>query len=1074
MISQIIKHIKQAMLLPLCIGYCTVALAADPTDGNNITVSGTVTDAATGQPIAGVRVEAFGNNRYTAMTDDQGHYQLSMPRHITSVSMMVEGYNLQQKAIGKNLEAIDGKLYPATFRADYSRTAEASRKVTASDFDKTAEVSIDNLLSQRLGGDIRSISRGGNPGTGNAMFIAGLNSLESNAQPLIVLDGVIMDMQYGRKMLHQGYYNNLLANINVNDIENVTVLKNGTAIYGAKGANGVILINTKRNKSMATRIDVNINGSYKFLPKLPEMMGAEDYRLLASEMLYNQTTDISRLNFLVNDPDYYYYKMYHNNTDWTKEIYHETFVQNYGINVQGGDNVANYNLSVGYSQSDSQIRNNDYSRFDMRLNSDINVLRNLSVRFDAAYSDVNRNLLDDGMPDNISSALVTSASQLALIKAPFLSPYAYDTDGNLSQFLSQADDYLAKVPNLNQNGNPRAGTSLINPKSLLEYGKGDTRNHFGNRLVTLSITPRYNFNRHLSLSEHFNFTLVNTNENYYLPINGTPRFKDLSVSETDYFKNKLGSMASRQTNIQSDTRLTWNNRYGAHSINVMGGARYLSHNFTLNKQQGFNSGNDKIPVMSSSLTMKSTDGADDKVREVTWYGQADYNYGSKYYVMAGVSAQASSRFGDKADGLKMFNTVWGLFPSVQAAWVLTNEKWLAGIPGLDYLRLSAGFDMTGNDDIDFTASRTYFIAQQMLNAQVSGKVIGNIGNDMLKWETTRRLTAGLDGNFFNNRLNLRLNYFKSWTSDLITLQQLSWTSGLQENWGNGGKLENEGFDIQATAKVLNLKDWQWEAGFSVGHYKNKVTALPNDNKPVENTLYGGTVLTRVGGPIGLFYGYRTNGVIASEAEANAEGLYQVNGSGQKEYFQAGDMRFVSTDGDNCIGKEDRVVIGDPNPDIYGNIFTSLQWKNLRLDATFNYSLGNDIYNYQRSILEGGNMFYNQTTAMANRWTTDGQQTDIPRANYQDPMGNSRFSDRWIEDGSYLKLKNVTLSYALPISSTYLQGITVWASAENLFTVTKYLGSDPDCITAGSQLLQGIDTGLLGNARAVSLGVKINL
>ena len=312
--------------------------------------------------------------------------------------MKVEGYNLQQKPVGKALDKMDGQLYPSSFRADYTRTTEASRKVTTGEFNNTADVSIDNLISQRLGGDIRSISRGGNPGVGNAMFIAGLNSLQSNAQPLIVLDGVIMDMQYNRSMLHQGYFNNILSNINVNDIEDVTVLKNGIAIYGAKGANGVVLINTKRNKSMATRIDVNINGSYKLLPKLPDMMGAEDYRLLASEMLHNQTTDISRLNFLVNDPDYYYYKMYHNNTDWTKEIYHETFVQNYGINVQGGDNVANYNLSVGYSQSDSQIRNNDFSRFDMRLNSDINVIRNLWVRFDAAYSDVNRNLLDDGMP----------------------------------------------------------------------------------------------------------------------------------------------------------------------------------------------------------------------------------------------------------------------------------------------------------------------------------------------------------------------------------------------------------------------------------------------------------------------------------------------------------------------------------------------------------------------------------------------------------------------------------------------------------------------------------------------------
>lgn len=1071
--NNLIQYIRKAMLFSLCIGSCTVVAAAEPEDGRNVTVSGTVTDAATGLPIAGVRIEAYGNNHYSAMTDDKGKYQLIMPDYVTSVSMIVDGYNIQQKAIGTNPANTDGRLYPSSFRSDYTRTTEAGRKAVTGDFNNTADLSIDNLISQRLGSDVRSVSRGGNLGLGNAMFMNGLNSFQANAQPLIVIDGVVMDMQYGRSMIHQGYYNNLLANINVNDIEDVTVLKNGTAIYGAKGANGVILINTKRNKSMATRIDVNINGTYKMLPKLPDMMGAEDYRLLASEMLYNQTTDISRLNFLVNDPDYYYYKQYHNNTDWTKEVYHDTFVQNYGINVQGGDDVANYNLSVGYSQGNSTQRGNDYSRFDMRLNSDINVVRGLTIRFDAAYSDVNRNLLDDGTPDNISTSLVTSTSLLGLIKSPFLSPYAYDTDGNLSRFLSQADDYLAKVPNLNENGNPRAGTSLINPNSILEYGDGENRNHFGNRLVMLSITPRYEFNKYLSLSEHFNFTLINTNENYYLPINGTPRFKEPSVSLTEYFNNKLGSMTARQINIQSDTRVNWHNRYGAHAVNVFGGMRYLSYNYKLNAQKAYNSGNDKIPVMSSGLAMKSTDGADDKSREITWYGQADYNYAGKYYLTASLSAQASSRFGDEADGLDLFNTVWGIFPGVQASWVLSNEKWMADVPGIDYLKLNVGFDVTGNDDLDFTASRTYFIARQMFNAQVSGKLIGNIGNDMLKWETTKRLTAGMEGNFFGNRLNLRFNYFKSWTSDLITLQQLSWVSGLQENWGNGGKLQNEGFDVQANIKLLNTKDWQWEGGFSVGHYKNKVTALPG-NKPIETKLYGGTVLTQVGGPIGLFYGYRTNGVIAGEAEAANEGLYQLSGNGTPEYFEAGDMRFVSTNGDKCIDESDRVVIGDPNPDIYGNIFTSLQWKKWRLDATFNYSLGNDIYNYRRSVLESGSMFYNQTTAMLNRWTTEGQHTDVPRASYQDPKGNARFSDRWIEDGSYLKLKNITLSYTLPVQSTYLQGITVWAGAENLFTITRYLGSDPDCITAGSQLLQGIDTGLLGNSRSVSRGVKINL
>ena len=229
-----------------------------------------------------------------------------------------------------------------------------------------------------------------------------------------------------------------------------------------------------------------------------------------------------------------------------------------------------------------------------------------------------------------------------------------------------------------------------------------------------------------------------------------------------------------------------------------------------------------------------------------------------------------------------------------------------------------------------------------------------------------------------------------------------------------------------------------------------------------------------GSAAGVFYGYKTNGVYTNQAEADADGYYQVNDRDQKEYFAAGDIRFVDKDNNGVIDDNDRFVIGDPNPDVYGNIYTRFNWKNWSLNATFRYSLGNDVYNYQRSLLEGGSRFYNQTTAMLSRWTSENQQTDIPRICYGDPMGNSRFSDRWIEDGSYLRLSNVTLSYSIPIRSTYLQGITLWGGAYNLFTITRYLGSDPNCGVSGSALLQGIDRGLQANARSFALGVKVNL
>lgn len=1065
------KYILSGMML-----LATMSLAAQ---GDLKTVKGQVVDDATGKPLAGVIVQAYGENAFTAMTDDEGRYVLKAPKYVHSVLMRVDGYNLMQRAISDSIA--DARLYHESFTELYKRNTVATVSSTADQFDNTSVVSIDPLIQQQLGGDVRTVARGGNVGLGNIMLLAGINSINANAQPLIVVDDMILDMMYDRSTLHDGYFNNMLANLNVNDIESVEVLKNGTALYGAKGANGVILIHTNRNKSMATKIDVTINGRYELIPRLPKMMNADDYRLYTAEMLSDKVADFSQLRYMNSDPSYYYYKRYHNNTDWTDDVYRNAFSQNYGINVQGGDNVASYNLSVGYSLANSTLEKNDYSRFNMRLNTDIEITKKLNVRFDASYSDVDRSLFDDGAPSEILSGVVSSPGFLGLAQAPFLSPYAYDKGGNLSHYYSSYvkngealvnDDleYLANGEVRMFQGRGR----LANPVAILDRGEGNNRNSQGTRLITFSVTPRYDFNKHLALSEHFSLGLVSTTENYYLPMLGVPNFKVDGLDENDELKNMAQSQASNLTSIQSDTRLSWHNSYDAHQIGVKGGFRFFSNNYKLTSQRGYDTGNDKTPQMSASLKYKQTDGDNDNTTELMWYALADYNYAQRYYVNAGLSAHASSRFGSDANGLKAFGVAWGIFPSIEAAWVITNEEWFPKLRGVDYFRFTGGFDVSGNDDINHIASRSYFVSRRMLGNNATGLVIGNIGNTELQWETTRRLTAGFEGNFINNRVSLRFNMFKSWTSNLLSLQQLAWTSGLAESWTNNGKLENCGYDVNVGVKVLNHKDWHWEVGASVGHYTNKVTALPNNDKPFETTYYGATVQTKVGQPVGMFYGYKTNGVYSTSAQAKADGKYIVKENGEKSYFQAGDMNFVDVDGNGEINADDRVVIGNPNPDIYGNIYTKLNWKNFTLSAVMNYSIGNDIYNYQRSLLEGGTYFLNQTTAVNGRWTTEGQQTSIPRVSYKDPMGNSRFSDRWIEDGSYLRLASVTLSYYVPIQSTYLQGITIWGNANNLFTLTRYLGSDPDVSLYSGVLSQGIDRGVLGAGRSFSLGVNINL
>ena len=335
---------------------------------------------------------------------------------------------------------------------------------------------------------------------------------------------------------------------------------------------------------------------------------------------------------------------------------------------------------------------------------------------------------------------------------------------------------------------------------------------------------------------------------------------------------------------------------------------------------------------------------------------------------------------------------------------------------------------------------------------------------------------------------------------ILTTRDMEYISGMQKYWTNEGAMRNTGFEFNVNAALLNKKDWKWEVGTTLGHYNNKITELPKENQIIERDAYGnisiqmngytsnnfGTdnVLTAVGYAAGSFYGWQTNGVFADDKEASQAGSqgylkYDTGLTGELKYrnFQAGDVRFVDQDGDGVIGDADKVVIGNPNPDIYGNIYTNLTWKNLRLDANFKYSLGNDIYNYQRSMLESLNTTYNQTTATLNRWTFEGQQTNMPKACYIDSddwRNNERMSDRWIEDGSYLKLKNVRLTYTVPYSNNWLQGLKIWAEGNNLWTVTKYLGTDPEMSSRNSALYQGIDTGIIPSGRSFNLGFSINL
>ena len=937
----------------------TAARPASPIKKNVKTrpVSGRVFAVTSGTPLGGALVSVSGYDGYSALTEEDGTYKLDVPEYATALKITAPDYNTVRVGINQSGKLRDVTMYSNAMRSAYGADDNILNTVVADKFDYSPSLNITSEIGDQLGANVRTISRGGTPGIGNFMMMNGINSLHSNGQPLIVIDGVIVDQQYDRTMVHDGFYNDILTSFNVNEIKSVKVMANGTAIYGAKGANGVILIETKRNTSLATKIDATVSAGITLLPKSLPMMSGSQFKTYASDLLKTTGTNLSEFQFLTSDPNNYYYNKYNNNTDWNDVIYREAFSQNYGITVQGGDEVASYFLALGYNGAQSVLEDNDVNRLNIRFNTDINMFKHLFIRFDASYSNVTRNLKDQGAPENYDEGTVTSVNYLGLVKSPMLSPYAY-SNGKISDvaFDNSDEDYLdqalASIGNVNYR--------LANPASINEYGTAQNKNYFENSYLNIAITPRWQFNKHLSLSSLFSYTLTNTNDKYYVPINGVPDYYVSSIGLT--VENEIRSLYSSQNSITSDTKIEWGNQYGAHSIDLLGGFRYMNDRYKVDTQLGYNTGSDKTPFINDTQN-KTTTGSTNEWTSMSWYGQARYDYRKRYFVEGNLAIESSSRFGKEAkDGFKLAGVRWGVFPGIQAGWVLSNESWF-DVPGIDYAKFTMGYDVSGNDGIDFDATRTYFKSILFQNL-ANGLVLGNLGNTEVQWETTRRFSFGTELNFLKNRLNLKVNVFKSWTDNLLTYHELNFITGLENNWVNGGSLENKGYNITVNGHIIATRNWNWELGASVGHYKNKLTALPDGQDYVDAEVYGATIRSQIGQPVNLFYGYKTEAtasgthVYATSEEAKADGLYILGENGiDKTYFGAGDVKFADN-GDKEINKADMQVIGDPNPDIYGNIFTSLSYKRIRLDVNFNYSLGNDAYNYLRSQLEGGNRFMN--------------------------------------------------------------------------------------------------------------------
>lgn len=1019
-------------------------------------VSGVVTDAATGKGVEGIRLSVPGFS--AAITDDKGSFKITVPSDKAVLVVSGPGYQTKEVTLsGKTSlkisiydEALssvyeDVSLPFASKRGNHIPYAVNSVKPT----DNWARVDepSDGYLQGKVAG-LNSVRRSGTAGMGANLFLRGYNSLYTANRPLIVVDGVIFDdAEYGTSLLG-GHINNPLQDIDLKDVDNITVLKDAAAsIYGTKGANGVILITTARASEQATKIDFGVFGGYNSQFTQVPVMDAKGYRIYLGDLLKSRgLTDVQIQNQpYMNDvknpatnPNYY---RYHNETNWQNQVLSNSYNQKYYLKVTGGDDIATYSLSLGYLNNKGITESTDLKRYQTRFNADLNLSKRFTAKANLSFTSNEQNLRNQGLTN-------TNPLYLSLVKAPFLPVQAIDENGNESPNLASVDIF-----------------NVSNPVALINNMQGLNNNY--RFLGTVGF--KYEFNRFANLSSQIGVTFDKIREKMFIPGKGV--VTDTLFNSIAY--NRSGSNVERLFSLFNDTRFSYARTFnGIHDFSTNVGIRFLNSQAEQDYGLGYNSATDEfVSVTNGQSSLRRLGGGNGEWNWMNTYANANYEYLNKYMLAVNLAVDGSSRFGRQApNSLDINGYKFAVLPSVAAGWLVSSESFMQGSRFFESLKLRASYGLTGNDDIGNYSAKQYYTSENFLGVQ--GLVRGNIGNPYLKWETVTKANVGLDASVLNERLSFSVDVFRNKTKDMLVYESTPVMSGFDLIATNGGGMETNGFEVAINSRLIN-KAVKWDMGLNLTHYKNKITKVPGGE--ILTTYANANILTREGSAANLFYGYKTDGVYASDAQAQSAGLQYMNQNGDALVpFVAGDVRFVDVNKDKVIDRNDMQVIGDPNPDFTGGFNNALSYKRWSLNALFTFSKGNDVYNYTRANLESMSGYENQTQAVLRRWRAQGQDTDIPRAAWGDPAGNSRFSDRWIEDGSYLRLRTLSVAYNFPIKNSALKYANIYLTGNNLFTLTNYLGYDPEFSSVNSILGQGVDVGLEPQYRTVQLGVRIGL
>ncbi len=594
--------------------------------------------------------------------------------------------------------------------------------------------------------------------------------------------------------------------------------------------------------------------------------------------------------------------------------------------------------------------------------------------------------------------------------------------------------------------------NVSNPSAITSEALGTNRNyHF-----LSSIKAEYRFNEHFNLSTLFGINFNNERETIFLP--------DQGIVQVDSAYNSPGDMVYDFRSSQNHSMLTYTTTSeSGHSILANLGFRYMQNSYKYNQSLDLNTPSDFFRSLgdgSQYSFLRSTTGDNRELSWVSYFADINYSFRNKYFASANLSYDGSSVTNE--------TNRYNFYPSFAAAWRLSSESFLNRAGWLEDLKLRGSWSQTGNMfSTIYDYSKLYYTDRRINNLGLLHREV--IPNENLELEKKTTINIGLDLSLFRQSLNIHADYFMSNVDNLVIRQELPMSFGYTNYYDNGGKLASNGLEIAADAR-LAAGGFEWIIGGTVSKIMTEVTSLEFLNPAEEQivtSIPGAQFVTSVGNAVNAYYGYQTNGIISASEAGTVTGP-------KGNLMEAGDVKYMDFDGNNIINEADKTIIGDPNPDLFGSIFTSLAYNNLELYIRFNYSMGNDLFNFLRYQTESMSNYSNQSVSVLDRWTTSNTGSEMPRAIYGDPNGNTVFSDRWIEDGSFLKLSQVTLSYFLPSIGGVFNGVTFYVTATNLLTFTNYSGYDPEFSYLNNPFYQGVDYGMMPGTQSFIVGLKLDL